>query len=134
MYFFGAVFLINSVCVAIFKKENSRDLPKNKLTIWQSYKMIWQIIKIKPVQILSLFLLTISLGHADEGVAILKLIKSGVSRDKLTYMVLIPLVPLNIAWPFIIARYTNGAKPLNIFFNVYPIKYIFILIIFYSIS
>jgi PAT family acetyl-CoA transporter-like MFS transporter 1 len=51
----------------------------------------------------------------------LELIERGVAKDSLALLA-IPLVPLQIVLPFLISKYTVGAKPLNIFVKSYPFR------------
>lgn len=53
----------------------------------------------------------------------LKLIEKGVSRENLGLLA-IPLTPFEIVLPLLISRFTNGPKPLNIFMNTYPFRFL----------
>ena len=61
MKFFGIVFLITTTLVLIFKKENSdkrETTLEDSLTLSQTYKLVWEILKIPGVRKLSVLLLT----------------------------------------------------------------------------
>ncbi len=61
MQFFGALFLVTTTLVMIFKKEKECDPNESledSLTLAQTYKLVWKILKLKSVQQLSLLLLT----------------------------------------------------------------------------
>lgn len=51
----------------------------------------------------------------------LELIERGVTRHALALLA-IPLIPLNIILPLMIAKHTTGAKPLDIFVKSYPYR------------
>ena len=51
----------------------------------------------------------------------LELIERGVTKDSLALLA-IPLTPLNIALPFLIAKHTAGRKPLHVYIKSYPFR------------
>ena len=53
----------------------------------------------------------------------LKLIEKGVPKENLGLLA-IPLTPFEIILPLLVSKYTNGPKPLNIFVNTYPFRYL----------
>ena len=59
----------------------------------------------------------------------LELIERGVRKDTLALLA-IPLIPLEIILPFVISRYTTGAKPLSLFVKSHPFRYLFYFEIF----
>lgn len=125
LYFWGIVFLITTTIVAIFKREKhprEEDHEETELNIMESYMLLWKIIKMKPVQILAVILLTVKIAFsAFDAVTSLKLIDAGVPKTKLAILV-IPLVPLQIILPLVISKYTTGTKPLNIYIKSYPYR------------
>lgn len=62
MYFWALVYLVSTTLVAIFKKDNSLTIVENEkeldMSIKQSYKLLLEILKLKPVQCMALLLLT----------------------------------------------------------------------------
>ena len=108
--------------VAIFKYENT-SLAYKRLSTLETYKTIWRIVKIKPIQLLMLFLVSFKLGFADKGIPTLKIIRNGFSKDIVSLFIYTPLVPMNVIWPLIITKYTSGLKPLKVFFMAYPVRY-----------
>lgn len=60
MYIIGFVFLITSIGLAIFKKENDdlEEIDEN-LNLFYSYKMIWRLFSLKPIRLISIFSLTV---------------------------------------------------------------------------
>ena len=61
MQFFGVVFIITTTLVLVFKKEHdvsTHECLEDSLTLTQTYKLVWKILKLKSVQQLSILLLT----------------------------------------------------------------------------
>jgi MFS transporter, PAT family, solute carrier family 33 (acetyl-CoA transportor), member 1 len=117
MIFFGIVFLVTSLLIAILKREiNVHHVNKNErelsLSVMAAYRIIWKMFKIKYMRRLAVIWLTTKIGFACEHIGWLKLIEAGVPRENLTLLVL-PMMPFNIAWPLIISKYTNGKRPLD---------------------
>lgn len=69
MYFWAIVFLVATTLVAIFKKDNSLDVVDNRddveFNVRQSYKLLWEILKLKPVQYTAVILLTVKVIDCD---------------------------------------------------------------------
>lgn len=66
MFFWGIVFIISTTLVAIFKKDDSLKIVENEkeidLGIKQSYQLLWEIMKLRPVQIFAVILLTVKVS------------------------------------------------------------------------
>jgi hypothetical protein len=60
MYIFGAIYLLTVLFLIFFKKEKKLDENSNEhnLTLFQSYKHIWHLLKFKPVRTIAFILLT----------------------------------------------------------------------------
>ena len=60
--FWAIIFIVSSTLIWIFKREESRDAANDsdecRLSLKESYKCSWQILKIAPVQELCIILLT----------------------------------------------------------------------------
>lgn len=87
----GVIFLITSVLIALFKRENSemdeklRDYPDYGVN--RAYPTLLSIIKLKPVLRLSLFLLTVKITFgATDSMTFLKLIDYGMPKDKIALL------------------------------------------------
>lgn len=61
MYIIGMIFLSTSLVLAIFKKEK-HDLDDQQLNMFDTYKIIWRLLKLRPIRIYALILLTV---HVD---------------------------------------------------------------------
>lgn len=128
LWFWGLVFLATTTLVAIFKREN--DVPVSgehreeqpDLNIKQTYQLLLDIIKLKPIQLLALILMTVKVTFsASDAVSSLKLIDAGVPKDKLALLV-VPLVPLQIVLPLVISKYTTGPKPMAVYLKAIPYR------------
>jgi hypothetical protein len=67
MYFFGVQFLATAILIFFFKPEQTKkELTvveghvhvENKTSLRQSYMIIWRLLKLKPMQEISIFLIT----------------------------------------------------------------------------
>lgn len=130
LWFWGLCFLVTTTLVALFKKENDeasehRFTDHPELNIKQTYKLLLDIIKMRPVQILSVILLTVKVTFAAcDAVSSLKLIDAGVPKDKLALLV-VPLIPLQIILPLVISKYTTGPKPMEVYIKAIPHRLLF---------
>lgn len=97
--------------------------------IKKAYPLLWKIVKLKPVLKISLILLTVKASFAAcDTVTSLKLIEYGVPKDKIALLA-IPMVPLQIALPFIISKFTAGPKPLTFYLKAFPFRLIMTIVI-----
>lgn len=131
--FWGVVFIAITILIAIFKQDScdhDEELENNPdYGVKKAYPMLLKIIKLKPVIKYSLVLLTVraSFSAADE-ITTLKLIESGVPKDKLGYLS-IPNLPLHLFLPFIISRFTTGPKPLSLYLKAFPFRLLMTLVV-----
>lgn len=129
LWFWGLVFLATTTLVALFKKETLPSAARGHeehmdLDIKQTYSLLLDIIKMKPILILTAILLTVKTGFAAcDAVSSLKLIDAGVPKDKLALLV-VPLVPLQIVLPLVISKYTAGPRPMEVYLNAIPYRII----------
>lgn len=127
LWFWGIVFLATTTLVAIFKRENApqasrRYTDEPELNIRQSYTLLLDILRMRPIQILGAILLTIKISFAaSDAVSSLKLIDAGVPKDKLALLV-VPLVPLQIILPLVISKYTTGPRPMDVYIKAIPYR------------
>lgn len=91
MIFLGVVYLATSFFVGLFKHENSemdeklREYPD--YGIRKAYPTLLNILKLKPVLRLALFLLTVKITFgATDSMTFLKLIDYGMPKDKIALM------------------------------------------------
>lgn len=63
MYIFGALFIITALVILIFIKENDPHKNENeRLNLINTYKTIWALLKMKPIQSIALILLTVKVS------------------------------------------------------------------------
>lgn len=126
--FWGIAFLIITIIIAIFKRENS-DVEKKleehpDYGIKKAYPTLWKILNLKPIIRLVLFMLTVKVSFAAcDSVTYLKLIDYGIPKDKVALLA-IPLLPIQLALPFIISRFTTGKFPMHFYMAAFRIRLI----------
>ncbi|VDM19916.1 unnamed protein product [Wuchereria bancrofti] len=124
--------MITTTLVLIFKEEVDhsvidKDDADNKneeleLGIFQTYAVLWKILRLKPVMWMVIVLLTGKFAFAaTDGITGLKLISMGMPKDKLSSIALF-LVPLQVLLPWVVGKYIAGPRPLNIFLLAYPYR------------
>jgi len=124
-YFWGIVFLVTTTLIMIFKHEVTNRLPEDvpEMGVLKTYSMLYRIFHLPSVRLFALVLLTCKIGFSvTDSATGLKLIESGVHKENLALLA-IPIVPLQIALPWIISRYTHGPRPLDTFLKAYPFRY-----------
>uniref|UniRef100_A0A182M7Q0 Acetyl-coa transporter n=1 Tax=Anopheles culicifacies TaxID=139723 RepID=A0A182M7Q0_9DIPT len=127
LWFWGLVFLVTTTLVALGKREIAPSIDRGheehlELDIKQTYRLLLDIIKMKPILTLVAILLTAKAGFAAcDAVTSLKLIDAGVPKDKLALLV-VPLVPLQIVLPLAISKYTAGTRPMEVYLKAIPYR------------
>lgn len=124
LYFWGYVFMIATTLVAIFKHERNESAQhdSHNLNLYQTYKLLGDIMKLPSVKTLSIILLTAKIGFsAVDVVSGLKIIDKGVPKDDIAMIGLL-LIPLQIILPVLIAKYTSGPKPMNVYLKSIPYR------------
>ncbi|XP_060878681.1 acetyl-coenzyme A transporter 1-like [Metopolophium dirhodum] len=137
-YVLGILFILITTLIAIFKKEKDNRLEDDhvKLNIVQNYSLLWDILKLPSIQILALTLLTARIGFAaTDSLAVLKLIDAGVPKENIMVIHTTILV-VKITVPLVVAKYTSGPKPLNIYLTATTIRLLwnisFVVFIYYT--
>lgn len=121
MNFWGWVMFITTVGVWLFKKEK-QDLDEEKLSIKETYKQMYDVLRLPSVISLTVILLTCKIAFAAaEAVASLKLVEYGMKKEKLALLSPI-LIPLGIFIPVFLGRFIKPDKPLNLFLVGYPFR------------
>ncbi|KAL0883204.1 hypothetical protein ABMA27_016640 [Loxostege sticticalis] len=128
LFFWGWIFFITTTLIAIFKHE-ANDSPNNRESqvkgmsdIVTAYKQLYTIVKLPAVQTLALVLFTAKLGFcASDAVSGLKLVEAGVPREDLALLA-VPLVPVQIIMPVVLAKHTTGPAPLGLWLKAFPLR------------
>ncbi|XP_047991733.1 acetyl-coenzyme A transporter 1 [Leguminivora glycinivorella] len=129
LFFWGWVFIASTTLIAIFKHEaKERDHKENETkgmsVIVDAYKQLYTIVKLPAVRTLALVLFTAKLGFcASDAVSGLKLVEAGVPREDMALLA-VPLVPVQIILPVLLARYTTGPAPLSLWLHAFPFRLI----------
>jgi len=127
MLFWGVIFLATTTFIAFFKREkNTGDMIDEEgepdLGIVETYKVLWKLIRHRLMPVIIVFLLTNPFGFAAaESLTNLKLIASGVPKDKIAMMA-IPMIPVKILFTLFISRYTVGPRPMNVWLISFPVR------------
>ncbi|CAH0398378.1 unnamed protein product [Chilo suppressalis] len=129
LLFWGWIFIATTTLIAIFKHEanedttnNRQNQPKNMKDIVNAYKQLYTIVKLPAVQTLALVLFTAKLGFcASDAVSGLKLVEAGVPREDLALLA-VPLVPVQIIMPVILAKHTTGPAPFTLWLKAFPLR------------
>ncbi|KAG7399657.1 Major facilitator super domain-containing protein 3 [Phytophthora boehmeriae] len=122
MSFWGWIMFFTTLGVWLFKHEKPEDHGSERLTIAQTYKEMYSVMRLPSVISLSVVLLTSKIGFAAaESVASLKLVEYGMKKEKLALLTPI-LIPLGIIIPVMIGRYIKPTQPLNLFLWGYPVR------------
>ncbi|CAB3221904.1 unnamed protein product [Arctia plantaginis] len=128
LLFWGWIFIITTTLIAVFKHEsNDTTVKENNDTrglkdVVNAYKQLYTIMKLPAVRTLALVLFTAKLGFcASDAVSGLKLVEAGVPREDLALLA-VPLVPVQIIMPVILAKHTTGPTPLSLWLRAFPLR------------
>ena len=121
MMFWGVVFVVSTILVAIFKSEkNFGENDEEDLTVGQAYMQMYRLCQLPAIMKLSAILLTcrVAFGAADS-ITQLKLQEKGIPKDTFGILV-IAIAPLNIFVTSFFGSRTSGPKPFTFFLQAYP--------------
>lgn len=124
MFFWSIIFIITTTLVMLIKKESDDREAEDHSGVVDTYKLLWKILWLPAVFQYVIVLLTCKIGFAYENAVGLKLIAAGVHKESLALLA-IPMTPLQILLPLVIAKYTSGPKPLDIFLKAIPLRLTF---------
>ncbi|XP_073956564.1 acetyl-coenzyme A transporter 1-like isoform X2 [Choristoneura fumiferana] len=128
LFFWGWIFIVSTTLIAFLKHEAQETTRKNDSQsrgisdIVDAYKQLYTIVKLPAVRTLALVLFTAKLGFcASDAVSGLKLVEAGVPREDLALLA-VPLVPVQIILPVLLARHTTGPTPLSLWLHAFPFR------------
>lgn len=133
LQFWALIFMIATTLVAVLKSEAGTEVSASSsdepdLGVVQTYKLLFDIIRLSVMPTTIAMLLTAKVGFAAADAATgLKLVEAGVPKDKLA-MLAIPMMPLQIILPWIISKYTAGPRPMDVFVKAIPVRLVLCLV------
>lgn len=129
LVFWGAVFLIATTAVAVFKREVDATADSEEVTLGllDTYKHLWKMIQHPMLFKMILFLTTYGFGvSAAESMANLKLIEKGVPKEEIALLE-IPMIFVKIFVTLFVTRFTVGPRPMNVWIITFPLRLFFCL-------
>lgn len=109
--FWGWMYIIVTAGLAILKKE---EKTKNEDGIWDVYKVMWGVLKLKNIQTIIIIHLIAKIGfQANDAVTNLKLIDKGFSQEDLALTVLIDF-PFEIGLGYYAGKWSTTYTPLRL--------------------
>ncbi|CAD6498997.1 BgTH12-04652 [Blumeria graminis f. sp. triticale] len=109
--FWGWMYIIVTLGLAIFKKE---EKTRNEDGIWDVYKVMWGILKLRNIQTIIIIHLIAKIGfQANDGVTNLKLIDKGFTQEDMALTVLIDF-PFEIGLGYYAGKWSTTYTPLRL--------------------
>ncbi|XP_059142088.1 acetyl-coenzyme A transporter 1-like [Physella acuta] len=122
LWFWGVTFFITTTIVGVCKKEHMDLEADPEQGIVETYKILLKVICLPPVITYTIILLISKVTFAaSDALTGLKLIEAGMPKERLALFA-IPMVPIQIALPLLISKYTSGPKPMDIWLKAYPYR------------
>ncbi|GFO42501.1 acetyl-CoA transporter 1-like [Plakobranchus ocellatus] len=122
LWFWGIVFFITTTLVGVLKREHiDLDVDPDQ-GIVETYQILWNVIRLRSIISYAIILLTSKVAFAaSDALTGLKLIEAGMPKERLALFA-VPMVPIQIALPLLISKYTSGPRPMNIWIKAYPVR------------
>lgn len=109
--FWGWAYLIVTMGLALLKKE---EKTRNEDGIWDVYKVMWGVLKLKNIQTIIIIHLISKIGfQANDAVTNLKLLDKGFSQEDLALTVLIDF-PFEIALGYYAGKWSTTYTPMRL--------------------
>jgi MFS transporter, PAT family, solute carrier family 33 (acetyl-CoA transportor), member 1 len=109
--FWGWTYIIVTVGLGLLKRE---EKTKNEDGIWDVYKVMWGVLKLKNIQTIIIIHLIAKIGfQANDGVTNLKLIDKGFSQEDLALTVLIDF-PFEIGLGYYAGKWSTTYTPMRL--------------------
>ena len=109
--FAGWAYIIVTIGLAFLKRE---DKTKNEDGIWDVYKIMWGVLKLKNIQTIILVHLIAKIGfQANDGVTGLKLLDKGFGTENMALTVLIDF-PFEIALGYYAGKWSQEYTPMRL--------------------
>ncbi|KAI6247249.1 hypothetical protein HI914_04145 [Erysiphe necator] len=111
LQFWGWIYIIVTIGLAIFRKE---EKTKNEDGIWDVYKVMWGVLKLKNIQTIIIVHLIAKIGfQANDSVTNLKLIDKGFSQEDMALTVLIDF-PFEIGLGYYAGKWSTIYTPMRL--------------------
>jgi len=102
--------------------ESKGDTKSALMSVVDTYKQLWAVVKLPAVQWLMVTLFTCKIPFAvTDGATSLKLVEYGVPKEQMAAFAPL-LVLLGVLIPIGVGKYTNGPRPLSIFLVGFPLR------------
>ncbi|TVY53004.1 putative membrane protein [Lachnellula cervina] len=109
--FWGWAYIVVTLGLAVLKKE---EKTKNEDGIWDVYKVMWGVLKLKNIQTIIMIHLIAKIGfQANDAVTNLKLIDKGFSQEDLALTVLIDF-PFEIGLGYYAGKWSTTYTPMRL--------------------
>ncbi|XP_060878936.1 acetyl-coenzyme A transporter 1-like [Metopolophium dirhodum] len=133
------IILVVTVFIGLFKNEKHKlEDGHKKISVFQNYKLLWDILKLPRVRVLTIALLTIKMGStATESVTNLKLIDAGIPKDDIMMTTSVMYV-MKFVFPIFVCKYVTSSTPMSYHLKMTPIRLIwgivFSVLVYYTPS
>lgn len=133
------IILLLTLFIGLFKKEKyTIEDGHQKISVFQNYKLLWEILKLPRIRVLALALLTIKIGFtATETVTNLKLVDAGVPKDDIMIITSVMYV-IKFFFPMFICKYITSTTPMSYHLKMTPVRLIwgivFAVLVYYTPS
>lgn len=142
MCFWGISYLCATTLIAIFKHERPPDeapTEESNFSLIKSYKVLFDILKLRGVKLLVLILLTSKFAYAlCDNVMKLKLLEAGIPKENFLILIMLSMMPTEIFLPLIVTKYTTGPQPTETYIKFIPFRLLFsvcaVLMVWYTPS
>ncbi|XP_005088825.1 acetyl-coenzyme A transporter 1 [Aplysia californica] len=122
LWFWGIVFFVTTTLVGVLKREHMDLDTDPDQGVLETYKILANVIRLPSIISYIVILLTAKVAFAaSDALTSLKLIEAGMPKERLALFV-VPVIPIQIALPLIISKYTSGPRPMEIWLKAYPYR------------
>ena len=123
MFFWGVVFVATTTLLWAFKREKptarSTDDTVSPLLV---YKQSLDMLRRPVIRDYFIVILTSRIAFAGvDALTGLKLVEAGVPKENLGLLA-VPVIPVQIVLPIVVARYTSGSRPMSAYLRAYPVR------------
>ena len=109
--FWGWAYIAVTAALAFVKRE---ERSKNEDGIWDVYKIMWGVLKLRNIQVIIIVHLIAKVGfQANDGVTNLKLLDKGLGKENMALTVLIDF-PFEIALGYYVGKWSQRYTPMRV--------------------